>query len=35
MSVLKSNKKAGFTTSCLGKYKKPKPSDYGKDKQIR
>lgn len=33
MRVLKSNKKAGFTTSCLGKYK-PKPSDYGKDKQI-
>ena len=35
MSVLKSYKKAGFTTSCLGKYKKTKPSDYGKDKQIR
>ena len=32
MSVLKSNKTAGFTTSCLGKCK-PKPSDYGKDKQ--
>ena len=35
MSVLKSYKKAGFTTSCLRKYKKTKPSDYGKDKQIR
>ena len=35
MSVLKSYKNAGFTTSCLGKYKKTKPSDYGKDKQIR
>ena len=27
-------KKAAFTTSCLGKYKKSKASDYGKDTQI-